>query len=339
MADDNRADRRDAELEPLAQAALAAYELPPLRLELLSAHQNAIFAVVTPGGQRLYALRLHGRGAAGFAHVPASAEAVSAELAWMVALGEQARVLVPKPARTRAGSLSTEIAVPGGTPVVCSLVAWIEGQPLDARAAGAAALMEPFAQAVADLHEQAAQWTPPTPWPRPEYGAEHLADIMVRVLKAVRLGLVTAQEAGVLAATASAIGTAISTARRQPGEWHAIHADLHPGNCIVADGQIALVDFGLCGTGPRLFDVAGAYASFPRPLRPGFLDAYRARRALPANFERLASACALYCMFGYMAFVVDHPVDQAWLPRRVPQVVEENCRPFLAGESILEALR
>ena len=62
-----------------------------------------------------------------------------------------------------------------------------------------------------------------------------------------------------------------------------IHADLHLGNALFQRGDVKLIDFDDCGTGPRLYEVAVALWELrDGPDYPAFRDAllagYRAHR-------------------------------------------------------------
>ena len=64
-----------------------------------------------------------------------------------------------------------------------------------------------------------------------------------------------------------------------------IHADLHLGNAIFQGGDVKLIDFDDCGTGPRLYELAVALWELrDRPDYPAYrdalLDGYRARREI-----------------------------------------------------------
>ena len=64
-----------------------------------------------------------------------------------------------------------------------------------------------------------------------------------------------------------------------------IHADLHLGNAIFQGGDVKLIDFDDCGTGPRVYELAVALWELrDQPNYPAYRDAllagYRARREI-----------------------------------------------------------
>lgn len=67
------------------------------------------------------------------------------------------------------------------------------------------------------------------------------------------------------------------------GDQGLIHADLHLGNALFQHGDVKLIDFDDCGTGPRLYEVAVALWELrDGPDYPVFRDAllagYQAER-------------------------------------------------------------
>jgi Ser/Thr protein kinase RdoA (MazF antagonist) len=69
-----------------------------------------------------------------------------------------------------------------------------------------------------------------------------------------------------------------------------IHADIHQGNYLFERGNVRLIDFGDCGWGHYLYDLAvtlSEVAALPRyrELRAALVFGYRSVRALPAEQE------------------------------------------------------
>ena len=71
----------------------------------------------------------------------------------------------------------------------------------------------------------------------------------------------------------------------QVGGVGLIHADLHLGNALFQGGEVKLIDFDDCGTGPRLYELAVALWELrDRPDQAVFRDAllagYRTHREI-----------------------------------------------------------
>jgi Ser/Thr protein kinase RdoA (MazF antagonist) len=77
-----------------------------------------------------------------------------------------------------------------------------------------------------------------------------------------------------------------------PDTFGVIHADIHQGNYLFHDGDVRLIDFGDCGWGHYLYDLAvtlSELACLPHAstLRAALLDGYRHVRELSPAHEAL----------------------------------------------------
>ena len=87
------------------------------------------------------------------------------------------------------------------------------------------------------------------------------------------------------------------TSSTSAGDAGLIHADLHLGNALFQRGEVKLIDFDDCGTGPRLYELAVALWELrDRPDYPAYRDALlagysapRDRRQLPGRLHRGAA--------------------------------------------------
>jgi Ser/Thr protein kinase RdoA (MazF antagonist) len=114
---------------------------------------------------------------------------------------------------------------------------------------------------------------------------------------------------------------------------------LHPGNCLVTGDAVCPIDFSLCGFGYYLFDLATCLGSLDTGVRQPLLDAYGAQRSLPPGAVRLLEAFLIISRMSFYGLALPDPGRQAWLQRRIPQVAETICRPFLQGKTFLFAAR
>lgn len=281
-------------LRQLAGVALAAYDLPPSRLALLSNFSNTTFRVDSATGQR-YVLRIHRTGTP-------TVETVGAELAWLAALRRDTLLEVPAPVPTRAGPLLTLASTPGVPwPHICVLFRWMPGQRL--RHGLTPRYMERVGELMAHLHNHAAQWELPQGFTRgrvdwPIASARWLPDPFApEVITSIRTLVADTLSAGeaeqVLAVLARVRASEETLGMSQEGRqatFGLIHADLHYRNLLFARGIVRAIDFDDCGFGPLLYDPAVMlselldWPDYPA-LRAGLLAGYRRVRPLPAEHE------------------------------------------------------
>lgn len=293
-------DRRVAQDEALARAALPRWGLPPdTPLRLVNLSENATFAVDDQDGGSF--LRV-GR--------PSyqSPDSVRSELAWAAALRRDAAVVTPVPIPTRTGQTILDAHGPAGTRHLVRFEP-IPGRepPLDDLDRHARAL----GRLAATLHTHVAGWARP-PWftrfdwdlpailgPRPRWGDW-------------RHGLgVGPEEAQVLGRAAHLVRDRLLGYGTGPDRYGLVHADMRLANLLVQDDRIAIIDFDDCGFSWFLFDLA-ATLSFTEhdPRVPQWCDqwltGYRQVRALPPDAEAMAPTFILLRRLMLLAWLASH---------------------------------
>ena len=115
------------------------------------------------------------------------------------------------------------------------------------------ALAEAFGRLVAALHVGADEAT----WPGlpDQLDFEELSG---KPTQAILFGRVPTDVASMVASTSEDVESRLALLQG-PQSWGVIHADLHAGNVLVADGVPSLIDFGSAGVGPRAYDLALAW--------------------------------------------------------------------------------
>ena len=213
-----------------------------------------------------------------------AARLVEHEQRWLPDIAARVGSVVPVPAPVRTGRPAL------GYPWSWSIVPWLPGTPIGARAAGVP-VAEALAAFVGLLHVAAPAGAPANP-----FRAVPLASRSDAVL--ARLDGHDVHRAGELAALWRAAAAAPTHAG--PPVW--VHGDLHPFNLLVdsssagVDHLSAVIDFGDVTAGDPAVDLATAWLTFDQPGR----RAFRARvAASDATWQRargwvvaLASALA-----------------------------------------------
>jgi len=258
-----------AGLRKVALAALREYPLPDGTLTFVTHGENTTFRHDSSAGR--YLVRAHRPQRHG--HGVDTAGAIDSEIAWLRGIRAETDLQVPEALPAQDGSFTVS-ATAAGRSRVCSVLRWMDGRiyedsarPVHLRRLGAA---------MALLHTQADAWTPPSDFVRIRWDHEtFFGDGMVygelpaadcwRLLPApVRARFDTVAER---MAKVMGVGDDVGL----------IHADLHPGNALFDGGQVKLIDFDDCGTGPRLYELAvGLWEFRLRPDYPAYLDALRA---------------------------------------------------------------
>ena len=136
--------------------------------------------------------------------------------------------------------------------------------------------------AMARLHDQADRWTPPPDFVRIRWDYQtFFGDVMI-------YGDTSAADCWALLPAEvrtrfESVAVRMAALLPRVGDKGLIHADLHLGNALFQHGDVKLIDFDDCGTGPRLYEVAVALWELrDGPDYPVFRDAllagYQAER-------------------------------------------------------------
>jgi Ser/Thr protein kinase RdoA (MazF antagonist) len=314
---------------------------------LIGRSDNITFRVHTPSQD--YLLRLHPVTTEAFAAGRKHPDFITSELAWLTALADQAGLPVQRPQRTRQGALVAFVPAPQTTPlkspvkgrfsrsVPATLLTWLPGKNLESSAVPDSSLQDLWHRAgglLASLHQFALAWSPPPDFQRPEYGASYLLDVLQALQSGVAQGVVSSPDAFVFEEVASAVLYRLKEYPRRRTRWGLIHADTHTGNWIVHAGQMRLIDFSLCGWGYYLFDLGCCLPPLQPQQRQALLAGYQALRPLSQSDLLLIDMFALLARLGAYAFHIHDPAQHEWIHRRIPQVVQDECRPFLEGATI-----
>jgi len=263
----------------MIQQALALFRLDGAEYELIRHNENMTYKVTAQG--KSYLLRIH-QPTRGFELIgqPDATERrarIESEMALLAALHAGGDVPVQRPVACGKGSLTA--ALPDG--VCVTLLEWIEGAPLDCVEI-TPAILRRVGQMTARLHRFFEGYTAPFEGYR--YTQAMLPFIMRQIEEGAGAQVFTAPQA-------QAIEAALDEIRRrfdkldQTHQKHAVHADLDKSNLLLEpEGNIAPIDFGLCGISHFLMDLGGLFGTFSQDAqRVELLRGYQDERGCAVN--------------------------------------------------------
>ena len=312
----------DARRETIA-AACAAFAFDAVDARLHASGENETWRIVVSTGD-VYALCLHRPGYR-------TPEQLASLPLWMLALAD-AEIRVPRPARSQSGVFAVPVPVADGHRFA-SATTWLPGTVLADELARDAALgalsvqgsrLNRFRQIgalLAALHEHARGWTPPTDFAAPALDRDGLVGEAPRWGRFWDHPDLTLDDRKLLL-------RARDLARERLGQSSRsltlIHADLHPGNLLVHDEQLYLIDFDDAAWGYEPYDIATAlYHQQSRAdylaLRAALVEGYRSLRALT---DVDLGDLPLFCLLRDMAVI-------GWLMQR-PEMQAQGAGAFKA---------
>ncbi len=317
-------------------SALAHYDLVEPTLTFIRHNENITFQVVESASAKKYLLRLHKPITENF--VCARPVELASELLWLEALHRDTALTVQQPVRNRAGEFVTTIYPQAGAGISCTLLRWIEGEPLWQNVPEAVALMEDLGAVVAQLHEHVRGWEIPSGFARPVYDNEFFRRQATLLLPGIEAGIITARDYAIIQALVASTSELFASMKTDQNNWGLIHADLHRGNCLVYQYKIRPIDFSLCGFGHFLLDFGSSLPSFRGELRQSYIAGYLKRRKLPENYTRIIEAFCLLCRMCSYTFMLPKISERERLRTRIAHFVANECQQFLRNEPVLLAM-
>ncbi len=329
MQDCSPANPAKCDFDRAAHAALQHFGLRDATFELVGFVENVVYKVTSAGSS--YVLRLHRPGY----HTLAELES---EQAWTDALNEDG-LAAPRPVATRAGERYVLVDVPGRSPRYAGLSVWRPGQAMsdlmdqEADPTLVAGRFRALGELAAAVHNQAVNWQPPMSFERHALDAD---------------GLVGENpwwgrfwEARTLSTTDSArvknlrenLHTCLLGYSQSGEAYSLIHSDLHPGNVLLHEGQLSIIDFDDAGYGWHAYELAVAlYRYLDEPaltrFRDALLEGYSHRRKLPPDCLSQMSVFWIARTLQTIGWINDRP--ELGKDSDVPTLVERAFR--LAGD-------
>jgi Ser/Thr protein kinase RdoA (MazF antagonist) len=277
-------------LKPLAQAALATYDLQPTGLRLISNGWNCVFRVDTREGPRVIRISRPVPGA--------DDRSVRSEVEFMTALADATDVAVPEVVRSRDGELVTVAEAEGvPEPRACVVFGWLGGPDLAARRSPAN--WTRLGELMATMHRFAEQWTPSAAFTVAGYDSCIPYGEPLVVFGRGRTELYGLD--GILREALELTNERIAALNREHSPI-VLHGDLHQWNVKIRRGVLSPFDFEDLLTGAPVLDVATTlyyvrqdadYVELARAFKAG----YERRRPWverePGEAERLMFARAI----------------------------------------------
>lgn len=296
----------ESEALELAEIALQPYELPDVRLRPLRAIGNKqIFRVSSPKkGNFLLLLYAptqveNGQKSSKPQAILRSEPAVYSQMLWLEDLRRNMSLAVSEPVADKYGSLVGRVhsEESSGNRLV-TLLRWIPGEQ---KKLADFSLSEArhLGSCIAKLHKHAEQYTEPEGFLRPSWGQDYVFGPSYPQWR-LRRHFISEHEMRVLELASEQIRSELLAMGTSREVFGLIHRDLKPDNMVFNEGTLYIIDFGHCGWGYYLYDLAMPYQQMSRlgkrseTMREALLEGYQSERSLPRDWrEQLQTFLAM----------------------------------------------
>lgn len=307
----------------VALSAIQRYDLEWDSIQFIQLSDTITYKIETSTDNN-YLLRIHSD--------RLTSEEIRSELLLLQALNKSKDLNVPEGMASCDGNYVLDIETEIGyrRPYV-TMMRWIEGEHAigeftDSHAYNMGVL-------IGRLHAAANDFNSPSDFVRPTWGVESFKRDMAK-LERYYEHFLSKEGWKLYQDAAEKVVSQLTTMHPSEHNYGLIHADLHTGNMVFKDNQPYPIDFGRCGYGYYLYDIAGTILELWPKHRWMLIQGYESIRKLETDYIR-----DLECFF--VMFMIENYCHHASDPRETASLIDEQkyaqayIREYLNGNPFL----
>lgn len=290
----------------VALSAIQKYNLEWDNIQFIQLSDTITYKIETSTDNN-YLLRIHSD--------RLSREEIRPELLLLQALNKSKDLNVPEGMANCDGIYVLDIETETGyrRPYI-TMMRWIEGE----KATGEFTDSQAYNMGVmmSRLHAAAKDFNAPSDFVRPTWGVESFKREMAKLERYYERFL---SEEGwkLYQDAAEKVVSQLTTMHPSEHNYGLIHADLHTGNMVFRDNQPYPIDFGRCGYGYYLYDMAGTILELWPKHRWMLVQGYESMRKLEKDYIR-----DLECFF--VMFMIENSCHHSSDPRETTSLIDEQ---------------
>lgn len=162
-----------------------------------------------------------------------------------------------------------------------TLLNWVEGERLE-KGEHTDETIQKMGELMAKLHQSSTDFNPSTDFSRPSWGISTFHRDWTHLILHLH-HFISSEAFDLYSMAAAKVTNLLGTLTRHKHNFGMIHADLHNGNIVFHGGEPYPIDFGRCGFGYHLYDMAQSILGLFPPQRAQFIKGYE--RIKPLNDE------------------------------------------------------
>ncbi|WP_227011510.1 phosphotransferase enzyme family protein [Paenibacillus lutimineralis] len=304
----------------MALLALHNYDLDWTQIRFNQLSDTATFIVET-NVDGTFLLRIHSE---------MKKEAIDSELVWLESLYDKLKI-VPLGIVDRNGSRTVTIDRGDGYYAHASLMRWVEGAHVNSGITEGQAFKEGIL--LANLHSVAQDFEVPSNFERPVWGEQSFKEATTQLADYYHYFLTDA-EYKLYRLAIEKVLCWFNTIHKNGQNYGLIHGDLHQGNIVFHDGNPRPIDFGRCGFGYFLYDVAHAILGLHPLQRELVVKGYQSIRDLEENWLPALESFSVMVMIEDYCHHAPDPRETKGLKEEQPYA-QAILRNYLNGSPFL----
>jgi len=263
-----------ARVRDVALTALQQYDLAWTEIKFNKMSDAITFKIITETWD-CFLLRIHNEAR--------QKSEIYGEMMFLDHLRSQ-NITTPVGQKSRSGEHVLDFVSPDGETLYATLLTWIDGDvlsepPTDIQAKNMGCLL-------AQLHNASASFFPEENQSFPEWGVERFRENMKKLSQYHSIFL---SEKGweMYQRVADKIIVELEKVEKCSQNYGFIHGDFHMENIIFRENTAFPIDFGRCGYGYFLYDIASTILGLGWQSRKNFVEGYVGFRKLALDYERM----------------------------------------------------
>lgn len=318
-------DRTDYEI--IAKEALAQYDINVSSISPIAQSGAAIYKIEDIHGSQ-YSLRVHISKSSSLEKIWTRRDVLESELIWLDALCRDTNLVVQKPQRNQQGLFVTRV-----DEINCTMLAWVPGEQKQYFTNDQE--LRSTAEMTATLHRHASIWQPPASFVRPTYDSARVYLALDMLNQRVKEKILDADDVRILNDAGEKAIALLDTLPRNNMTWGVLHNDLLPGNIVYIDGIANPIDFGACGYGFYLNDLAVTFFFIHPYARQQYIECYGKHFPLPNDYVSQLEGFFIASRLTTMMYALGLPDANDWLPEDVHKSASREFGRYVKGESFL----
>ncbi|CAM3428196.1 phosphotransferase [Paenibacillus lupini] len=302
--------------------ALQEYELVWDSIHFIQVSEHVTFRIDCGEGDK-YLLRIHSGNK--------SAEATLSELEWLNHLGRK-EIIVPNGVMNREISLITTLPDEDGQTYYATLLRWVEGERLDKWSLTDEHIQQ-MGMLMADLHTGSSDFAASRDFTRPHWGSDSFKRDWEH-LQRHHHSFITDEAFQLYTIAAVKVANLLDTFVAEEQDYGMIHADLHSGNVVFHHGKPYAIDFGRCGYGFHMYDIAQAVMGLRPTQRRLFIEGYEKVRLLSSKAISMLECFFIMSIIEAYSFHAENELETEGLIEEQPYA-RAILNAYLNGEPFL----
>ncbi|GKX66209.1 phosphotransferase enzyme family protein [Inconstantimicrobium mannanitabidum] len=262
-------------MNAILNEALNNYEVQCPKVEFIRHNENETYKVKDELTNAQYVVRIHKPSEKFsldvFGDEKHSVSLLESEMKLINSIRENTDILVQQPIKNKEGSFVTVLN--DGTPV--TLLSWIEGSTVQESKINEEVLFT-IGKMVGKFHRFSKKYSKDSNLDRYSYDKSLLVNTILKIKTGVELNILSSEQLKVVVDAANEIANRMNELELIENSKGIVHSDLAKSNLILHEGQVAPIDFCLCGNSYYYMDLGSLFSHFDNlEQRKSILSGYK----------------------------------------------------------------